>query len=78
MRGVLTTRGPYQEDDSAVRHAQALQPELTVALASIFHRDHGAFEDGLKGGKINLVLAEVLPSLRLIPRDHAQTVYAAY
>jgi hypothetical protein len=37
MRGVITARGPDQEDNSALPHAQALQPQFTVAFARIFH-----------------------------------------
>ena len=76
MRGVITTRGPDQEDDSALPHAQALQPKFTVAFAIVFHRDHRVVENGFQLSKINLVLADVFPSFRLVPSDHAQTVYA--
>ena len=62
MRGVITTRGPDQEDYSASPHAQALQPKFTVALAIVFHRDHRVIENGLQLSKINLVLADVFPS----------------
>jgi len=37
MRGLVTARSPHQEDDSALPHAQALYPELTLAFAGIFH-----------------------------------------
>ena len=76
MRGVITARGPDQEDNFTLPHAQALQPKFTVAWAIIFHRDHRVVEDGFQFRKINLVLPDVFPSLRLIPSDHAQTVYA--
>ncbi len=76
MRGVFTARGPNQEDDSALPHAQALQPELTVVFAIVFHRDHRVVESGFQVSKVDPVLTEVLPALRLVPGDHAQTVYA--
>lgn len=76
MRGVITARGPDQKDNPAAPHAQALQPEFTIALAIIFHRDHRVVENRFKRSQINLVLADVTASLRLVPRDHVQTVYA--
>ena len=76
MRGVITTRGPDQEDYSALPHAQALQPKFTVAFAIVFHRDHWEVESGLQFRKINLVLPDIFPSLRLVPSDHGQNVYA--
>ncbi len=62
MRGVITTRGPDQEDYSASPHAQALQLKFTVALAIVFQRDHRVIENELQLSKINLVLADVFPS----------------
>ena len=76
MRGVVTARRPDQEDNSALPHAQALQALFTVAFAVVFHRDHREIEDGLEIGKIHLVLAQVLPTLRLVPGDHGQNVVA--
>jgi hypothetical protein len=76
MRDVVIALGPDQEDDSALPHTQALQPEFTVAFAIVFHRDHRVVENGFQSGKINLMLANTLPSLRLIPSDHAQNVDA--
>ena len=78
MRGVITARSPDQEDSSALPHAQALKAQFTVAFAIVFHRDHRVVEDGLQVSKINLVLPEVLPSLRLVPGDHWQSVYGFY
>ena len=76
MRGVVTSRCPDQEDDSTLRHAEALQPHFTVALARVFHRDHREVKDGFQSSKIDLVLPEILPTLWLVPGDRAQTVYA--
>jgi hypothetical protein len=56
VRGVITARGPDQEDNFALPHAQALQPKFTVAFAIIFHRDHRVIEDGFQFRKINLVM----------------------
>lgn len=78
MRGVVTARCPDQEDNTTLPHAKALQPKFAVAFASIFHRDHRVVEDRFQVRKINLVLADIFPSLRLVPGDHAQTVYAFY
>ncbi len=58
MRGVIIVRGPDQEDDSALPHAQALQPEFTVVFAIVFHRDHWVVENGLQLSKINLVFSK--------------------
>ena len=78
MRGVVTARCPDQEDNTTLPHAKALQPKFAVAFASIFHRDHRVVEDRFQVRKINLVLADIFPSLRLAPGDHAQTVYGFY
>ena len=37
MRDVVTARSPNQKNDPTLPHAQALQPELSIALASVFH-----------------------------------------
>ena len=37
MRGVVASRGPYQEDNPTLPHSQTLQSELSVAFAIIFH-----------------------------------------
>ena len=76
MRAVISAWGPDQEDDSGLPHAQALQSEFTVSFAIIFHCDHRIVEDRFQASKINLVLPEVLFSLRLVPSDHLQNVYA--
>ncbi len=76
MRGVVTSRSPDQEDDSTHPHSEALQPQFTVDLSRVFHRDHRVVEDRFQIGKINLVLLEVRSTLWLVPGDHAQTVYA--
>ena len=75
-RSVIPARSPDQEDNSALPRAQALKAQFTVAFAIVFHRDHRVVEHGLQVSKIYLVLPEVLPSLRLAPSDHRQTVYA--
>jgi hypothetical protein len=76
MRSVVTARSPDQEDYPTLPHAQALQPQLTVALAIVFHRDHRVVESWLQISKINLVLPDVLTPLWFVPGDHKQNVYA--
>jgi hypothetical protein len=76
MRGVVSARRPDQEDDSTAIDAQALQPKLPIVFSVIFHGDHWSVKDRLQIRKIDLVLAEVLASLRLVPADHAQIVDA--
>ena len=78
MRGVVSARCPHKEDDSSAPHAKALEPQLTVVLSVVFHRDHGKVEDGLEFCEIDAVLSEVLAPLRLVPPDHSQTVYAEW
>ena len=76
MRGVITAWGPDQENDLAAPHSQALQPKFAIAFAIVFYRDHWEVENGLQFRKINLVLPDIFPSLRLVPSDHGQNVYA--
>ena len=76
MRGVFTTRCPDQEDHPPLPHAKALQPQLAVALARVFHRDHRVVEERFQIRKIDLVLANVLQTLWFVPGDQAQNVYA--
>jgi len=76
MRGVVTSRSPDQEDDSTHPHSEALQPQFTVGLSKVFHRDHRVVENRFQIGKIDLVLLEVGSTFWLVPGDHAQTVYA--
>jgi hypothetical protein len=70
MRGVITAWGPDQEDDFALPHSQASQPKFTIAFAIVFCRDHRVVENGFQLRKINLVLPDIFPSLRLVPSDH--------
>ena len=53
MRGVVAARCPDQEDDSTPPHAEALQSQFPVTLASVLHRDHRAIEDGFQIRKID-------------------------
>jgi hypothetical protein len=59
VRGFVAARSPHQKDDPPLPHAQALQPEFAVALASIFHGDHGVIENGLEISQVKPVLFDV-------------------
>jgi hypothetical protein len=76
VRSVVTSRSPDQEDHTPKAHAKALQPELTVGFAVIFHCDHVAIKHRFQVCKINLVFPEIPTAFRLIPCDHEQTVDA--
>ena len=76
MRGVVTSRSPDQEDDATHPHSEALQPQFTVDLSRVFHRDHRVVENRFQIGKIDLVLLKVGSTFSLVPGDHAPTVYA--
>ena len=78
MRGILPARCPNKEHDPTSPHAKALQPQLAIVLAVVFHSDHRDIEDGFKFCKIDSVLPKVLTALRLVPGDHSQTVYAEW
>ena len=76
MRGLVAARGPHQKDDPPLSHAQALHPELAVALASIFHGNHRLIENGFEISQVKPVLFDVLAPFWLVLRDHRQNVYA--
>jgi hypothetical protein len=76
VRGIVAARGPHQKDDPPLPHTQALHPEFAVALASIFHGDHGVIENGLEISQVKPVLFDVLAPLWFVSRDHCQNVYA--
>jgi len=70
VRGLFAARGPHQKDDPPLPHAQALYPEFAVALASIFHGDHGLIENRFEFSQVKPVLFDVLAPLWFVPRDH--------
>ena len=76
MHDIVAARGPHQKDDPPLPHAQALHPEFALALASIFHGNHGLIENGFEISQVKPVLFDVLAPLCLAPRDHHQNVYA--
>ena len=78
MRGIITARSPNNEDNSSAPHTKALQPQFAVVLAVVFYRDHGKVKDGLEVCEIDSMPSEVFSTFRLVPRDHAQNVYAIY
>jgi len=63
VRSLFAARGPHQKDDPPLPHAQALHPEFAVALASIFHGDHGLIEDRFEFSQVKPVLFDVLAPL---------------
>jgi hypothetical protein len=78
VRGLVAARGPHQKDDPPLSHAQALHPEFALALASIFHGNHGLIEDRFEFSQVKPVLSDVLAPLCFVPRDHRQNVYAIW
>ena len=78
MCGVIAARSPHQKDNFALPHAQALHPELAVALAIIFHGNHRLIENGFESSLVKPVLFDVLAPLCFVPRDHRQNVYAIW
>ena len=76
MRDVIAARCPNQKYDPAAPHGKALEPRLAIALTVVFHSDHRGVENGVEFREIDSMLPNVLAALRLIPRDHGETVYA--
>lgn len=62
--------GPHQKDDPPAPHGQALQPQFTVGLAIIFHRDHREIEGTFTLGEIDVVLVEIERPLGIVSGDH--------
>ena len=67
--GGISPLGPNQKDNSSTKHCQALQPQLAVGLAVVFHRDHWEIECASKVYKVIFVFLEIAGTLRLIPSD---------
>jgi hypothetical protein len=52
VRGVISAWCPHKKDDPSAQRAEALEPQFAIALAFVFHRDHGRVEDGLEFCKV--------------------------
>jgi len=50
MCDVIAARSPNQKDNFALLHAQALQPQFTVAFTVVFSCDHWIVKNRLQIG----------------------------
>jgi hypothetical protein len=72
--GAVIALRPYQEDYAVAKPAQTSQALLAVLLSLVFHRDHRGVENANYIRQVDAVITEVLPSLGLVPSDHALIV----
>jgi hypothetical protein len=68
--GGIEPLGPDQEHHAPPPERQALQPLFAVGFAGVFHGDQRGVKNVIQQRQIDAVLAEIVPTFRLVPGDY--------